>query len=222
MIEATGDTPLFAVDPPAAEPAAVTPVRVDAPTDIRLLGADDLASVHKSLDDLTAGFQRLSQVGQLRGLKIKQEALRKLADMNRTLNARAEEALAKPPVPAEELNGQEALRIVKLAEQRAREHNARFPPAKDETFVFADQDYVYTVYGDGRVTRSRQGELTPEQWEQTSKAVKERKSRLEDMDLQIAELGTQIASLESQIPPVTAEELASLPDPMRSLLSLQV
>lgn len=183
----------------------------EAPEGVTLLKLD---SETGEPTELNAKLKRLGQLGELSHLMKEKAVQEKAAQVYRKTIEAEEKLLATPPVPAEVLKGAEAARVVALAEKQAREHNMRFPPPKDQTFVFSNKGWNYTIYGDGRVTRSKSGVLTPEQWRETDKSVREKKAVMNSIDYEgkIAALDKRITSLRDELGQTVEEELARLPE----------
>lgn len=184
----------------------------EAPEGVTLLELNPETGEPKAFAELSARIARQGQLRELASLSKKKEILEKAAQLHRMMIKNMEKQLATPPVPAEDLEGAEAARVMALAEKLAKEHNHRFPPPKDQNFVFADEDWNYTIYGDGRVTRSKSGVLTPEQWEYTAKDLKERKAVIASgvFESQIAEIDRQINDHNDKIGPMSEAELSEL------------
>lgn len=200
--------------------ASLALTRIEPPAGRVLLDPDGAAAANRKLADMSSALEHLSKVGALAGALGKRQAIERVLALKAEGIRHMEGILATAPVPAETLSGREAERVMSMAKDVARRHGGSVPPPPGSTFIFGDGEWVYTIHGDGKVTRSRNGVPTPEQWKATSEALERRRSEMaaDDHEAELAALDRQIAGLRAELGPSADDEVAGVTEAMAKIM----
>lgn len=124
-------------------------------------------------------FERAEKLGRLEMLEAEKQFAIKRAKDRADLMAHYEKMALTPPEPAQTLEGDEAKRMLRMAEEQAKKHGSPVPPQKGSRFGFFEGDFLYRVYSDGSITRQKKDVPTPEEQVEYRQVWEEQKVKQE-------------------------------------------